>query len=332
VSERARVEPMEVEGFAGVRLVAAAPPLSATFVPGAGMVGVSLRDGDDELLGQRRGLAAYVRDGKTMGIPLLHPWANRLAGDAYRAGGAGGVGGDLVELKPDAPYLRRDPQGLPIHGLLAASPFWTVEPAGGAGAGAGDGAPVDLAATLDFGAHPELLASFPFPHRLRLAIALRDRTLTVRTTLTATGVVPVPVSFGFHPYLQLPGVPREAWRVELPAMEHLRMDARGIPTGEREPVGATALTLGTRAFDDGYVSVEPDARLSVAGGGRRLTVRFAEGYAAAQVFAPPGEDLIAIEPMTAPANALVSGDGLASVAPGRSFTATFSITVAPDVN
>jgi galactose mutarotase-like enzyme len=322
VSERARVEPAEVEGFAGLRLVAAAPPLSATFVPGAGMVGVSLRDGDDELLGQRRGLGPYVRDGKTMGIPLLHPWANRLAGDAYRAGG---VGGDLVELKPDAPCLRRDPQGLPIHGLLAASPFWTVEPAAAA-------APADLAATLDFGAHPELLASFPFPHRLRLAIALCDRTLTVRTTLTATGVVPVPVSFGFHPYLQLPGVPRAAWRVELPAMEHLRMDPRGIPTGEREPVEATALTLGARAFDDGYVGVEPDARFSVAGGGRRLTVRFEEGYAAAQVFAPPGEDVIAIEPMTAPANALVSGDGLASVAPGRSFTATFSITVSPDVN
>jgi aldose 1-epimerase len=322
VSERAQVERTQVEGFAGVRL-SAAPALSATFVPGAGMVGVSLRDGDDELLGQRRGLAAYVRDGKTMGIPLLHPWANRLAGDAYRAGGAGG---DLVELKADAPQLRRDPQGLPIHGLLAASPFWTVEPAGD---GDGDGAPADLAATLDFGAHPELLASFPFPHRLRLAIALRERTLTVRTTLTATGVVPVPVSFGFHPYLQLPGVPRAQWRVELPAMEHLRMDPRGIPTGEREPVEATALTLGTRAFDDGYVGVEPDARFSVAGGGRRLTVRFEEGYAAAQVFAPPSEDLIAIEPMTAPANALVSGDGLNSVAPGRSFVATFSITVAP---
>ncbi|MCW2951665.1 MAG: Aldose 1-epimerase [Conexibacter sp.] len=326
MSERAQVERTDVDGVVAVRLVAATSPLSATFVPGAGMVGVSLRDGDDELLGQRGHLAAYVRDGKTMGIPLLHPWANRLAGDAYRAGGAGG---ELVELKADAPYLRRDPQGLPIHGLLAASPFWALEPAGD-GSDA-DGAPVDLAATLDFGAHPELLASFPFPHRLRLAIALRERTLTLRTTLTATGVVAVPVSFGFHPYLQLPGVPREAWRVELPAMEHLRMDPRGIPTGEREPVAATALTLGTRAFDDGYVGVEPDARFSLAGGGRRLTVRFEHGYAAAQVFAPPGEELIAIEPMTAPANALVSGDGLASVAPGRSFTASFSITVAPDL-
>jgi hypothetical protein len=34
--------------------------------------------------------------------------------------------------------------------------------------------------------------------------------------------------------------------------------------------------------------------------------------------------------MTAPANALRSGDGLRRVAPGRTFTAVFRITVAAD--
>ena len=34
--------------------------LTATFVPAAGMIGTSLADGDDEFLGQRRGLDAYV--------------------------------------------------------------------------------------------------------------------------------------------------------------------------------------------------------------------------------------------------------------------------------
>lgn len=308
MAEPARVERTAVEG---------APPLAATFVPGAGMVGVSLRSGEDELLGQRGGLGAYVRDGRTMGIPLLHPWANRLAGDRYPAGG-----GEVVELSADAAFLRRDPNGLPIHGLLGASPFWTLAPEGEEDA--------DLVATLDFGAHPELLASFPFPHRLRLAIALRGDTLTLATTLTATGVVPVPVSFGFHPYLRLPGVPRAAWRVELPALEHLRLDGNGIPTGEREPVAATALTLGERGFDDGYAGVAPGAAFALVGGGRRLTARFDEGYAAAQLFAPTSDDVVALEPMTAPANALVSGDGLRTVAPGTSFTATFSIAVATD--
>ena len=54
-------------------------------MPDAGMIGVSLTDSGTELLGQRRGLEAYVADGKTMGIPLLYPWANRLGGNTYTA-------------------------------------------------------------------------------------------------------------------------------------------------------------------------------------------------------------------------------------------------------
>ena len=53
--------------------------LTATYVPIAGMVGTSLSDDGVELLGQRRGLNAYVTTGKTMGIPILYPWANRLS-------------------------------------------------------------------------------------------------------------------------------------------------------------------------------------------------------------------------------------------------------------
>ena len=43
------------------------------------MIGTSLSDDGVELLGQRRGLDAYVTNGKTMGIPILYPWANRLS-------------------------------------------------------------------------------------------------------------------------------------------------------------------------------------------------------------------------------------------------------------
>jgi aldose 1-epimerase len=53
--------------------------IEASFVPGAGMVGCSLRHRGEELLGQRGGLDAYLAERSTMGIPLLHPWANRVA-------------------------------------------------------------------------------------------------------------------------------------------------------------------------------------------------------------------------------------------------------------
>jgi aldose 1-epimerase len=63
------------------------------------------------------------------------------------------------------------------------------------------------------------------------------------------------------------------------------------------------------------------------GGGRRIEVSFLEGYRYAQVFAPPEPAVVALEPMTAPTNALVSGDGLTLVPPGGRFTASFRVAV-----
>jgi len=305
-----------IEGYDAIRLRSASAHLDATFVPAAGMVGASLRDGGRELLGRGSGVHCYARGGTTMGIPLLHPWANRLAGDEYR------VNGTAVRVPHDSPLVARDEHGLPIHGLLGGSPHWALRQAVANGNGAWA-----LSAQLDFARHPELLEAFPFPHHIELDVALRRRTLTVRTTLTATGAHPVPVSFGFHPYLRLPDVAREDWQVELPAMRRLELDERAIPTGASRPVAAQAGPLGARTFDDGYVDVPDGAEFAVAGGGRRVTVRLETGYPAAQVFAPATDDVICFEPMTAPTNALGSHDRLPLVAPSERYCAAFSITV-----
>jgi aldose 1-epimerase len=284
--------------------------LSAVYVPGAGMIATSLSDDGAELLGQRRGLEAYLTAGKTMGIPLLYPWANRLSAKTYEADG------DSVTLAPDAYGVRVDNNGLPIHGLLAAYPGWRADQV----------SDQKLTAELDFGAHDELLASFPFPHRVELTVELADRTLTVSTTVTPTSDKPVPLAYGFHPYLQLPDVPRAEWQIELPAMRHLILGDTGIPTGATSEQAATAQPLGDTVFDDGFDQVAEGSIFAVSGGGRRLEVRFERGYPAAQVFAPAGETVICFEPMAAPTDALRRG-GYRSARPGTPATSRFSITV-----
>ena len=52
-----------------------------------------------------------------------------------------------------------------------------------------------------------------------------------------------------------------------------------------------------------------------------------DGYTHTQVYAPKDKAFIAIEPMTAPTNALISGDGLRLVVPGATFAAAFRIAV-----
>jgi galactose mutarotase-like enzyme len=101
-----------------------------------------------------------------------------------------------------------------------------------------------------------------------------------------------------------------------------------LPTGEREPVRIERGPLGTRDFDAAYTDLDPDPRFTVEGGGRTLAVEFLEGYPFAQVYAPPDRPLICFEPMTAPTNALATGEDLALVRPGDVYTAAFRITVA----
>lgn len=286
-------------------------PLTATFVPNAGMVATSLADDGVELLGQRRGLETYVKKHKTLGIPILYPWANRLSSNGY------GVDGAIVTLTPGTGGVRTDEHGVPIHGTLAGYPGWQVTTQ----------LESQLTAELDYGARPGLLASFPFPHLLALDITLADRRLTVQTTVTATTGARVPLCFGYHPYFQLPGVPRTQWQIETPAMRFRPVNAWGIPTGEMDAHPQATELLGEKFLDDGYDEVPPGAVFAVSGGDRRIEVHFDEGFPAAQVYAPGDDDVICFEPMAAPTDALRRG-GYRVAREGEPGVAQFSIRVA----
>jgi galactose mutarotase-like enzyme len=291
-----------------------AADLHATWVPGAGMLGASLVHRGDELLWQGAGVAAYAHSRTFMGVPFLHPWANRLAGLQYRAGGHD------VTLDPASPLLLLDDNGLPIHGVLTASPLWSVR------AATADAERARLAAALDFDT-PELLAAFPFPHRVEMEVELAGGALEVRTTIDATGREPVPVAFGFHPYLRIPGLPRAQWEVSFPVRERLEHDARLIPTGATERVPPLTGAIGERTWDDGFDHLGLPARFEVRGGERTIGVQYLTGYPIAQIFAPPGQEYICVEPMTSPANALAGPDGnLTWIPPGESWSAAFRIT------
>ena len=306
------VERDVVEGFDAVTLAAGA--LEATFVPGLGMVGASLRHAGEELLDRRGGLRAYRDTGAVMGLPLLHPWANRLARDELI------VAGHRLRL-PGPPAVWRDEHGLPIHGLLGAHPGWSVHEADA------DGHAARLIARLDFAADAHLMAAFPVEHEIVLEATLTAGALRIATTVRATGAVAVPVAFGYHPYLRIPRVDRAEWRVQMPARRHLELDEVEIPTGDGRWESAVELRLADASFDDGYDGIDDGAVFAVAAGGREIRVSFDAGFPAAQVFSPEGSQFICFEPMTAPTNALCSGVGLRSVAPGDAFTAAFTIGV-----
>lgn len=280
---------------------------TSRWVPSVGMVGVSLFGHGRELLGQLGGLDAYAARGSSFGIPLLHPWANRLSAWSYA------VGGRTVALEAGAHGLRTDGNGLPIHGLMAAYDGWQVLDDDGR----------RLAAVAAWEEGGERFPAFPFAHRLELEVVQRTDGMTVTTTVTPTGDDGVPIAFGFHPYFTLPGVARGDLVLRTPAMTKLVLDERNLPTGERQAIGAHHTRLGEDVLDAHFTDLGPHPAFTVAGGGHELTVELLEGYTHLQLFSPPERPIVAIEPMTAPIDALRSGDGLRIAT--EPFRASFAI-------
>jgi aldose 1-epimerase len=302
-------------GLETVRLSDEEAQLEATFVPGAGMICCSLCHRGEELLAQNAGLAAYAEGGHTMGIPLLYPWANRLAGFEYR------LGGRDVRIPHDPHLIHSDANGLPIHGVIGGRLAWELTSAPARGARS-------LSARLRWSeSKPELFEVFPFRHDLEYHARLVDRRLELDLTVYGGGAEAVPLAFGFHPYVSLPGVERERWLIELPPMRRLALDAKQIPIGPGEELPARRFELAEHEFDDAFDEVSERARFAVGAARRRIELEFLEGYPYAQVFARRTARFICFEPMTAPANALSSGVGLRVLAPGGSCRARFSIGI-----
>jgi aldose 1-epimerase len=325
--------------------------LEATFVPGANMLCCSLRHRGEELLAQNDGVDAYSRRGKTMGIPLLYPWANRLATFDYSI-----LAGQTVQVPHDPTRIAVDNNGLPIHGVIGGRLGWELidPPVPDLTRGSETRA---LAARLNWSEEqPELFEVFPFEHDLLYEARFTDGRLEVEMTVHASGEDVVPVAFGFHPYLA-PGGPRERWLIELPEMRHLALDPNQIPigpdstkpdltkpdstkpypskpdltkpdsTGPGQASIPQRFELGERELDDGFDSVADPARFAVTAGSRRVAIELTDGYPCAQVYAPLGGHFVCFEPMTAPANALRSGDGLRLLQPGERYRAGFSLRV-----
>jgi aldose 1-epimerase len=284
--------------------------LRAEFWPEAGLLGISLKHRGNELLRRLEDLETAKRKGSTAGIPLLYPWANRLASLHYNAAGR------EVTLDSNSQLLHFDDKGLPMHGVPWGQLTWKIV----------DSNENSFRARLDWD-RMELLALFPFPHHVEITAKITANSLTLTTCILANADSVVPISFGFHPYFGIPNVPRAQWHLQMPPMRRLQLDPRGIPTGTTENVTAFDGPLADQNFDDGFALESRTANFTLSGGAYKLGVNFLNGFTHAQIFAPKGKDFIALEPMTAPTNAIASGDGLRILQRTERFESSFEISV-----
>lgn len=251
---------------------------------------------------------------------LLTPWPNRIDGGRYT----------FDSQIHQAPLNEPEKQNA-IHGLVR----WL------------NWAPIELDAariTLGLLLHPQ--PAYPFTLALEMAYQLTAAGLTVRIGARNDGLTALPFGAGQHPYFTV-GTPRvDETRLRLPARTYLTTNHRQIPTG-RAAVAGTALDFGDERpidslqLDTCFTDLMPDAdgrtrvTLCHPGGAPRLTLALDAAYPFVQIYT--GDTLpdaggrrrgVAIEPMTCPANAFNSGDGLRILRPGETFSAAWSVGVA----
>lgn len=307
-----------VDSIETVRLTDSAHGIEVSICQSIGNIAYDMRVKDQPiLLGPPQSLGEWKQKPSQAGIPFLGPWANRLDGDAYWANGK------RYQLNPAAVEIRRDDNGLPIHGLLLYASAWKVAQLQGDQQGA------QVTSRLEFWKHPEWMAQFPFAHTITMTHRLYGGILEVRTSIENHSTDPMPLVIGFHPWYQMPGAPRDRWQLHLPVREHYLLSDKLIPTGKTEPDNFPDPTpLAGRQFDDVFGGVDSNAEFALEANGRKISVKFGPKFPIAVVYAPHTRDVVCFEPMTG----LTDGFNLAheglfknlqSVAPGGTWTESF---------
>ncbi len=183
---------------------------------------------------------------------------------------------------------------------------------------------------------------YPFSIDVHVRYELGPDGLSVTTTATNVGTSDAPWASGQHPYLAPPGATSlDECSVQLEAATVLPADSRGIPL---EPIPATDTDFDLHAprsldglrLDTAFTDLARDgdgrALARLVGPDGRGTELWVDGaYPWLQLFT--GDTLaperrrrgLAVEPMSAPANAFNSGTDLVRLAPGASWSATWGM-------
>ena len=177
-----------------------------------------------------------------------------------------------------------------------------------------------------------------YPYLLDTSVSydLDEHGVEVTHTITNRSATPAPVALGTHPFVMIGDVNTHDLVLRVPARTQFDTDERMLPTGSRPADAALrdGIRLGDVTLDTGFTDLDRDADGRVrhtltAPDGRTLTLWQGEGFDYAQVFTTtnyPGQALgVAIEPMTAPADALNSGLGIRRLAPGETWTLHWGI-------
>lgn len=253
---------------------------------------------------------------------VLAPWPNRLEDGHYVHRGTVG------QAPLDEPERKNA-----IHGLVRWLP-WRVE----------QQSATSLRAACVIHAQP----AYPFSVSVTVDYRLDPGGLAVQVAAESLGPTSAPFGVGFHNYLHAGPHGVDRCRLSVPARRQLVADDRLLPCGDAPVTGDLAALCGDEPGTIGGEVLDTCLTDLRAGSDGRWRARFVPSSGEADAVAVwadgrfgwatiySGDTLepdmrrigLAVEPMTCPANALRSGDGLVVLEPGDRFAAGWGLSPA----
>ncbi len=242
----------------------------------------------------------------------LAPFANRVDGGLWTLDGA-----------PQQLDITEVARHNAIHGLLRNTGYTALESS-------------ETHVLLEAVIHPQHGYPFLARHQVRYEINEAGH-LRVAQTLVNDSSRPAPFVLGAHPYFTVGDVAADQLQIQVHADTCLSADDRMIPTGAVEVSGRHDLRQGKpvaeSVMDTAFTNLRTHdgvARHTLsAPDGRSVSLWHDGSVSYVHVFVTkefPGRPLaVAMEPMTGPANAFNSGDGLRWLAAGESYTMNWGI-------
>jgi galactose mutarotase-like enzyme len=212
------------------------------------------------------------------GIPVLFPTPGKLRDDSWHWAGRTG--------------------SLKQHGF-ARNLAWTVI----------DQSETDSASvTLALESSELTLPQFPWPFRLELTYALTGARLTLAARLYNTGPSALPWALGFHPYFFVADADKTNARVDTAA-------TRAFDNVQKRELPFQGFDLGAAELDLHLLDHGSTESALHFGDGSRLALRASAEFKRWVVWTRAGKDFVCVEPWSAGADALNSGEGLRTLAP-----------------
>lgn len=257
---------------------------------------------------------AWSLDGRGQ---VLAPWPDRVADGRYSFGDLEG------KIAIDDPE-----RGCAIHGLVRWRPF-TLE----------SQAQNMVAATCRLRPQPD----YPFALDLIVEYRLRRDGLMITTRATNVGDRPCPFALGFQLLLEAPKGRVDTSHLQLPANQRMTLDRRGLPAGHSQPVSGTEFdfrqgrVIGPARVDAVFTDFGRDdhgfawAAFEDPTSKQGIDVWMDPSFRYLRCSTGDGLDggsrrgALVFVPMSAPPDALRSGDDLATLEPGRQWSGAWGL-------